>query len=281
MLHSYAMPVVAQFIADFLGFWDWIDPETKQRVKDANDIYKHLSNCQDYLTYDSDETTVVSRRIAFKKSIVWLNDAAVYGVEQVKAKGVKRGENGPNDVVSELRQFGTQMALELLEGGPGGKDPCGVAEAAAIRLSIALDAVHKSILMVSGPAAYYRTYAKAIQFTEVLNYLLHERDGSKYIWESVQGLAFQTSNPGEAQKKLTEAEKKLSRYVLEAQRLAVHVPLVRQIPNDATVTAAKVEIDNNNPPTTRKFEPGDMLLLQVVGSSMLSQRQPSVNSPTG
>jgi len=227
------------------------------------------------LTYDSDETTVASRRIAFKKSIRWLNDGAKHGVKQAEAEGAKRGANGRNDVVSELRQFGTQMALELLKDSPGGKTPAGLEEAAAIRLSIALDAVHKSILMVSGPAVYYRTYAKAIQFTEVLHYLLHEMDGSKYIWESVQSLALQTSNPGEAEKKLTEAEKKLSRYVLEAQRLAVHVPLVRQIPNDATVTAAEVEIDDNKPPTTRKFERGEMLLLQVVGSSC----SVSVNPP--
>lgn len=158
------MPIVAQFIADFLGFWDWSGPEPKQGAKDAKPetkkgpedaevIHEHLNNCQDYLTYDSDETTVASRRIAFKKSIVWLNDGAKYGIEQVRKNGAKRGANSPEDAVSELRQFGTQMALELFNGGPGRKSPATVVEAAAIRLSIALDAAHKSILTVSGSAA--------------------------------------------------------------------------------------------------------------------------------
>lgn len=160
------MPIVAQFIADFVGFWDWSGPEPKQGAKDAKPetksgledarvIYKHLNNCHDYLTYDSDETAVAFRRVAFKKSIGRLNDSAKYGIEQVKKNGAKRGANNPakKDAVSELRQFGSQMALELLNGGPGGKSPATVEEAAAIRLSIALDAAHKSILTVSGSAA--------------------------------------------------------------------------------------------------------------------------------
>lgn len=261
------MPIVAQFIADFLGFWDWIDPETKQGAGNARVVYEHLSNCQNYLTYDSDETTVASRRIAFKKSIRWLNDGAKYGVKQVKDNGAKRGATGPDKVVSELKQFGTQMALELLKRGAT------VEEAAAIRLSIALDAVHKSILTVSDPAAHCRTCAKAIQFTEVLNYLLHKREGSKYLWGYIQSLALDTSASG-------DSDRKLSRCVLEAQRLAVHVPLVRQIPSDATVNDVELPIDNNSPPTTRKFRRGDVLLLQLVGFLYSSQAHSSNPRPS-
>ena len=142
------MPVVAQFVADFLGFWDWVDPDTKQGAQDAKVVYEHLSNCQDYLTYNSDETTVFPRRLAFRKSIKWLYNAAKYGIEQVKAKGAKRGQEERNSG-SELRQFGTTMAQALLKPDSIGKTPATVEEAAAIRLSIALDSVHKSILTVS------------------------------------------------------------------------------------------------------------------------------------
>jgi len=45
------------------------------------------------------------------------------------------------------------------------------------------------------------------------------------------------------------------------------VPLVRQIPSDATVNPAELPIDDRKHPTTTKLQRGDMLLLQVVGSS--------------
>ena len=160
------MPVLAQYITDFLDFWDWKDPKPEQDPKSeqnlepeqesvhASVVYEHLSNCQDYLTYNSDETTVPSRRSAFRTSIKWLNDCAKYGIEQVKAKGAQRGADKTKNVVSELRQLGTQMAQELLKGKLGGTRPMTVEQAAAIRLSLAPEAVHKSILIVSGPGAY-------------------------------------------------------------------------------------------------------------------------------
>lgn len=145
-LISVAAPVVAQFVGDFLGFWDWKPPEKYQEAKDqqAKDepanyatVYQHLKNCQDYLTYNSDKLSVFPRRIEFRRSIDWLSDASIHGVNQVKG-----GERN-NTANTALQKFGNDMATALL------KMKLTVDEAAAIRLSIVLDAVHKSVLMVS------------------------------------------------------------------------------------------------------------------------------------
>ena len=135
------MPVVAKFVTDFLGFWDWNDPNTNKPVSDARVVYNHLSNCQDYLTYNSDELTVFPRRIEFRASIDWLKKAAEYGIRKVH--DMEREKEAGEDTVSQLRHLGTAMAKTLLI-----THGLSVEQAAAIRLAIALDAVHKSVLMV-------------------------------------------------------------------------------------------------------------------------------------
>ena len=242
------MPVVAQFVTDFLGFWDWTDAENKPVETDAHIVYGHLNNCQDYLTYNSDETTVFPRRIEFRKSIEWLNGGAAYGIKQVEAN--KRETDKSDNLTSELRQFGTKMAEELLNQGLKRE------EAAAIRLSIALEAVHKSTLMVRDIKSFssYRTKTYIFQFTEVLNYLLHEKHEKKYIWEYVQ------SRTGK------DADSEIQGCVLEAQRLAVRVPLVRQIPTDVS-SPGEFPIDDDKPPKTAKLESGHVLLIDTVSYS--------------
>ena len=246
------MPVIGQFVTDFLGFWDWTDAESKPVKTDASIVYGHLNNCQDYLTYNSDETTVFPRRIEFRESIKWLNNGAVYGIQQVVSK--KRGTSKPDGLVSELQQFGTKMAQELLSQGLNKE------EAAAIRLSIALEAVHKSILMVRDDKTFfsYTVKTNALQFTEVLNYLLHGKQEGKYIWELVQNrLSAET------------ADSDLRACVLEAQRLAVRVPLVRQIPAGVS-GPGELPITDDKPPKTVKLEPGHVLLIDTVSHALAS-----------
>ena len=240
------MPVVGQFVTDFLGFWDWTDAENKPVKTDANIVYGHLNNCQDYLTYNSDETTVFPRRIEFRDSIKWLSEGAVYGIKQVESK--KRGKDKADNITSELQQFGTKMAQELLSQGLNRE------EAAAIRLSIALEAVHKSILMVRDvkPFSPYGIKINIFQFTEVLNYLLHEKHQSKYLWDYVQNrISVET------------ADLDLRGCILEAQRLAVRVPLVRQIPANVS-SPGELPINDDKPPKTAKLEPGFVLLIDTV-----------------
>jgi hypothetical protein len=245
------MPVVARFVIDFLGFWDSDvvkDAEGKEDIgrksPDPNFVYEQLNNCQDYLTYNSDETTVLPRRIEFRKSIQWLYDHANYGIQQVQSK--KRQSNNPKNLTEELQQFGTAMATALLSRDFTAE------EAAAIRLSIALDAVHKSILMVC-EMNRIPEQTNTSQFAEVLDYLLHKTIGQKYIWEDVQQLSSRN------------ADADLRGYVLETQRLAVKVPLIRQIPDDVSSPGQFPIVDDGSSET--KFESGDVLLLHTVNFS--------------
>lgn len=239
---------MAQFVADFLGFWDW-KPNQKESVASPGVVYQHLSNCQDYLTYNSDVLSVFPRRINFNCSINWLSQASIYGIKQVKEGRRKAWSNPkPNDYVEKVKRFGTSMAEALLDMN------LNVDLAAAIRLSIALDAVHKSVLMVSQKGDSRVICTEVSQFTEVLNYLLHTKTGKdSYLWTQVKDIVYNKEN------------KDLSGYILEAQRLACHVPLVRQIADDVVELP---EIKTSDDSTAVTIQKGTVLLIDVV--SMLS-----------
>ena len=68
-----AIPVVTRCIADFLGFGDQIrDVGNKKAKYSENEIYQHITNCQIFLSYNADETKLIKRRAAFKKSMAFL-----------------------------------------------------------------------------------------------------------------------------------------------------------------------------------------------------------------
>lgn len=159
---SYAVPVVGRFVADFLGFGHRVKTEpSPHREYDENQIYEHFTNCQDYLTYDSDETRAFRRRKAFQKSIKLLttltedgvNNAAWHVGELFRAKQYHR-VNGDSHAVIALRKFGAQVANKLVDtlDSRYTKDPAEMGNqqqmAAAVMLASALDSTHKSIVMV-------------------------------------------------------------------------------------------------------------------------------------
>lgn len=127
----------------------------------------------------------------------------------------------------------------------GVKNDKAAAIAAAIRLNIALDAVHKSVLMVSWTRNCCVICTEAFQFTEVLNYLLHEKIKDEYLWAKVKTA-------------LSDGTKNLSGYILEAQRLACHVPLVRQIANDVAELPKITASDGS------QIQKGTVILIDVV-----------------
>lgn len=147
---SYAIPVITRFVADLLGFWDNVKTEQhKDRLYNENQIYQHIDNCQSYKVYESDETALWKRRVAFQKSIEFLKKQAEHGAEQARvgyfgrftARGLKTA--GDDDYVVRVREFGVKASRELAAkmGGPN--------EAAAVMLAIVLDAAHKSVMTVS------------------------------------------------------------------------------------------------------------------------------------
>lgn len=62
--------MVTRCIADFLGFGDQIrDVSNKKAKYTENELYRHITNCQTFLSYNTDETKLIKRRAAFKESM--------------------------------------------------------------------------------------------------------------------------------------------------------------------------------------------------------------------
>ena len=152
---SYTIPVITRFVADFLGFWDSVKtPANTQRKYNENQIYQHIHNCQAYLAYCSDETTIWKRRVAFKASIQFLKERSEYGVQQAQ-EGVfgtwfsrNLRTEGDQDYVVKLREFGV-TAIRALIKRLGNSE-----KVAAMMLAIVLDAAHKSVMTVSCTSVY-------------------------------------------------------------------------------------------------------------------------------
>lgn len=70
---DYAIPAVTRYVADFLGLGHMVRSEANRLAKySENDLYQHITNCQVYLSYNADETRLLKRRLAFKRSMRYL-----------------------------------------------------------------------------------------------------------------------------------------------------------------------------------------------------------------
>jgi len=139
-------------VADFLGFGEEIKTEEYlDRKYDENLIYKHFTNCQDFLTFNPDETTAWKRRVDFTNSLQFLKettercvDAAQPGMFGAFFGVPSYGSVKDGEAVKSLRKFGADIAKYLVKEKRKTKE-----EAAAIMLFTAIDATYKSILVVS------------------------------------------------------------------------------------------------------------------------------------
>lgn len=150
------IPVITRFVVDFLGFWDTVKtPVHPDRKYNENQIYQHIHNCQNYLTYDSDETTLSKRRIAFKGSIAFLKTQAEHGAYQAQ-EGLfgwlsrKTETTGDQEYVVKLRDFGVKTSRALA------RKLANTEEVAAMMLVVTLDAAHKSVMTVGGVSSWPR-----------------------------------------------------------------------------------------------------------------------------
>ncbi|MCJ1308958.1 hypothetical protein MMC25_002613 [Agyrium rufum] len=247
VVRDYAIPIITRFVADLLGFWDCIKtPANLDRPYTENQIYQLIHDSQDYLAYNSDETTMWKRRDVFKKSLETLKEKAEYGVQ--RAQGGFFGlfvkplqMEGDKDYVVKLREFGVEASKALL------KSMSGTEEVAAMMLVLSMEAAHKSVMT----------------FTEVLAYFIdhpHEEEPDVSDWIEIQRLAY---------KNTPEADQTLKRYVLEAQRLHVDLPLVRVYkPAKGTTSAGatpELSLTNSDSKDQKKhvLQPGDKFLLEL------------------
>ena len=262
-IKDYAIPVITRFLADFLGFGHLI--KTKKfpsRPYEENEIYEHFINCQDYLTFDADDTRAFRRRKAFQTSLKFLKDLTEEAVEDAQRmwfEGVRgrtyHTTDGDNELVRELRKFGVSSAQDLTAYFTKEKYENPKEAAAAVLLGAALDASHKSVMM----------------FTEVLqcllkSYRVEDQKGEevyqRVLWQDIQRLS-RSNNP--------EDKKTIMKYVLEAQRASFNFPLVRKFQRDrsavgpSAVTGDALSLSEGN---TAALEDNKSYILELVSHNL-------------
>jgi nitroreductase len=229
-LHSFAIPVVTKYVADFLGFGHLIRSANRPKAPySENEIYRHISNCQVFLSYNSDETKMLARRKAFKQSMAFLHKLVLGGniAKANRYSATKYFFGTRND--NAMAKLGYEIAERLLLHVPNAE------AAAAIMVFVGLHAAYNSVLAVSSPgfSTIVRTLTLTFwKFTSVLNWFLEEtyeyanphknpdkpRKGEPK-WFRVQKLAFMEDE---------KSTQELQRLVLEAERRSIKLPIIRK-----------------------------------------------------
>ena len=156
IIRDYAIPVITRFVADLVGFGHLMKTrEQLHRPYEENDIYAHITNCQDWVTFDADETQTYRAREKFRASIKLLMQLAKDGAadaQRVFLEGWRSRTyhlvHGDSHEVGELRRFGVELTQEVTARMTAARVPKPQEATAAVLLAFALEASHKSVAMV-------------------------------------------------------------------------------------------------------------------------------------
>ena len=143
-MYSFAIPVVTRYVADFLGFGHLIRSDKNSRAPHSeNEIYRHITNCQTFLSYNADETKLLKRRKAFRSSMEFLFDLTQNGniAEANKWKTTQYLFGRKRD--NPMTDFGFKVAEKVIEH-EGDAD-----RAAGVLLFVGLDLAYNTALAVS------------------------------------------------------------------------------------------------------------------------------------
>ncbi|KAI0469662.1 heme peroxidase-domain-containing protein [Xylariaceae sp. FL0804] len=214
---DFAITVMARYVVDFLGFGNQVRSSGNPGARySEEEIYRHITNCQVFLSYNSDETKAMKRRQAFRTSVKLLFELAQNGNIRVANRwAVTRWAGNAlgrlfGKRTNPMTELGFKVAQQVLEHEPDAD------KAAAIFLLAGLDSVYNTVLA----------------FTAVLDFLLKELYGirpksevSKNCdWLQVQKLAFDPTG-----------DEKITEIVLEAQRKSVRLPIIRKAFDDCQI----------------------------------------------
>ena len=137
--------MVTQYVADFLGFGNKLR-KVATDVKDTyseNEIYQHITNCQIFLTYHTDETKWMERRKAFKTSMNKLIELTQKGsIWTASQWDITRALCGKRPT-NPMRELGDFVAKQVLDYENDRN------KAAAILLLICLDFAYNAVVSVS------------------------------------------------------------------------------------------------------------------------------------
>ena len=266
VVSDYAIPVITRFVADWLGFWDRVKSvEYPDREFSENQIYQHLDNCQDYQSWDADQTKSMKRRQLFKTSILELKKLADDGVIKYSAgvlswRNWVRSYGGSSDSseVKDVRKMAVQSTQALLAKG------FSYEEVAGLMLDFALDSVHKLVLDFTEILAFF---IDPVDPATLKPRLRNDPEMAKHtkLWREVQILAMNKN-------KDPTADEQLVKYILEAQRLTQTLNLARQYVGPGST---KIQTTVNGVETVSMVKPNDVVLLDVSAANRNSKVFPS------
>ncbi|WQF74989.1 Putative hem peroxidase superfamily, hem peroxidase, animal-type [Colletotrichum destructivum] len=214
---DFAIPVVTRYMAAFLGFSHKLRevPATctvsDKRTQTAhhgtyteNEIYQHITNCQVFLAYNTDETKWMARRKAFQKSVETLIELARQGTiwEAKQIFGLSNMLYGREET-NPMHQMGVFVAKQILKHEPD------QTRAAAILLLISLDF----------------TYNAVVSFTATLDGFmedLYQVANGDNMEAEPKWLALQRAA-------LVDEDNIVEKMVLDMARAKVNLPIVRKV----------------------------------------------------
>ncbi|KAI8668499.1 hypothetical protein NCS55_00876100 [Fusarium keratoplasticum] len=233
VVRDFAIPVVTRYVADFLGFGHLVQSDKNDKAPySENEIYQHITNCQVFLSYNSDETKLLKRRKAFKDSMTFLLNLTKQGniCNAARWPPTRWIRNGLGFIVScgksgsnPMEALGFKVAQEVL------KNEKNAGRAAAILLLTGLDSAYNSVLA----------------FTSVMDTFLRElydgkpRPGSeakhpRCDWLDIQDVAFDDSK---------DAHNLVKKIVLKAQKASVKLPIIRKATEPFTYKRADGKLE--------------------------------------
>ncbi|KAK4160491.1 linoleate diol synthase [Cladorrhinum sp. PSN259] len=214
---DFAIPVVTHYVADFLGFGDKLCKDATNASNDTyseNEIYQHITNCQVFLAYSTDETKWMRRRQAFQTSMEKLMDLTHKGtIWQASQWDITRALFGKKKT-NPMTELGDFVAKQVLAYE---KDRT---KAAAILLLVCLDFAYNAVVSFTATLNKYMggLYAAA-----------NDPTGPEPEWIKIQKCVFGSapSTPS------CDTNKDLERMIQRTAKSSFLQPIVRM----ANVTA--------------------------------------------
>ncbi|KAM0425375.1 hypothetical protein ACHAPT_009432 [Fusarium lateritium] len=218
VVRDFAIPVVTRYVSDFLGFGHLVRSDSNSSAQfSENEIYQHITNCQVFLSYNSDETKLLKRRKAFKDSMSFLLklteqgnicNAARWAPSRWFRDGLGYLASLGRSKSNPMEALGFKVAQEVLQNEKN------TGRAAAILLLTGLDSAYNTVLA----------------FTSVMDTFLRElyetkpKPGSgvqppKCDWLKIQEVAFDDTE---------KAHDLVKSLVLKVQKTSVKLPIIRK-----------------------------------------------------
>ncbi|KAK4208108.1 Psi-producing oxygenase A [Rhypophila decipiens] len=212
---DFAIPVVTHYVADFLGFGHKLTKDASNASKDTyseNDIYQHITNCQAFLAYSTDETKWMERRRQFQTSMQKLMDLAHHGtIWQASQWDITRALFGKKKT-NPMTELGEFVARQVLEYEPDRS------KAAAILLLVCLDFAYNAVVSFT---ATLDEYMKGLY-----NAANSKKTVSEPEWIKIQKCVFHSDSATGAA--LCDANDELERMIQRTAKSAFLQPIVRK-----------------------------------------------------